>query len=71
MVIPRASLRRGPPCSCASVGGLLGEGDNRAVVRFRKTPGDRSIDYAQGSGLRRFAFEVLLHGPQLGLVFHF
>jgi opacity protein-like surface antigen len=29
------------------------------------------IDYSQGRGLRRFAFDVLLHGPELGLVFHF
>ena len=29
------------------------------------------IDYTQGSGLSRFAFDVLLHGPQVGMVFHF
>jgi hypothetical protein len=29
------------------------------------------IDYEQGSGARRFKFDVIMHGPLLGAVFHF
>jgi hypothetical protein len=30
-----------------------------------------SMDYETGSGLRRFSYDVLYRGPQLGLTFHF
>jgi hypothetical protein len=29
------------------------------------------IDYEQGSGVNQFQFDVLMHGPLLGAVFHF
>jgi len=29
------------------------------------------IDYEQGSGASRFKFDVLMHGPVPGAVFHF
>ena len=46
-------------------------GASRSYVPYIQLKTAIDIDYQRGSGATKFKFDMLIHGPLLGAVFHF